>query len=96
MRKKKRLISLLLAVFIAVACLPAGIARADKPRALSLSLTAIRRSWRYTYWYRKDKQYQDFAGFQVNIVYDPKVLMAVDPETGKEFTSSTFPPDALY
>jgi len=30
MRKKKRLISLLLAVFIAVACLPAGIARADK------------------------------------------------------------------
>nr|2B59_A Chain A, COG1196: Chromosome segregation ATPases [Acetivibrio thermocellus ATCC 27405]4FL4_B Chain B, Scaffolding dockerin binding protein A [Acetivibrio thermocellus]4FL4_E Chain E, Scaffolding dockerin binding protein A [Acetivibrio thermocellus]4FL4_H Chain H, Scaffolding dockerin binding protein A [Acetivibrio thermocellus]4FL4_K Chain K, Scaffolding dockerin binding protein A [Acetivibrio thermocellus] len=35
---------------------------------------------------------KNFAGFQVNIVYDPKVLMAVDPETGKEFTSSTFPP----
>jgi len=36
MRKKKRLISLLLAVFIAVACLPAGIARADKASSIEL------------------------------------------------------------
>ncbi|OPZ94492.1 MAG: Endo-1,4-beta-xylanase A precursor [Firmicutes bacterium ADurb.Bin419] len=32
-----------------------------------------------------------FAGYQVNIKYDPSVLQAVNPETGAAFTNSTNP-----
>lgn len=33
----------------------------------------------------------DFAGYQVNIKYDPTVLEAVNPDTGAAFTDSTYP-----
>ncbi|UWV47856.1 S-layer homology domain-containing protein [Acetivibrio thermocellus] len=93
MRKKKRLISLLLAVFIAVACLPAGIARADKASSIELKFDRNKGEvGDILIGTVRINNIKNFAGFQVNIVYDPKVLMAVDPETGKEFTSSTFPP----
>jgi len=73
MRKKKRLISLLLAVFIAVACLPAGIARADKASSIELKFDRNKGEvGDILIGTVRINNIKNFAGFQVNIVYDPK------------------------
>jgi len=37
----------------------------------------------------KAKNMTSMAGIQVNIKYDPEVLQAIDPATGKPFTEET-------
>ncbi|GAE88743.1 S-layer homology domain-containing protein [Acetivibrio straminisolvens] len=90
--KKKRLISLLLAVFIAAICLPTGFAQAES--VPSIELVFDRNTGEIgdiLIGTVRINNVKNFAGFQVNIVYDAKVLMAVNPETGKELGSSEFP-----
>lgn len=90
--EKKRLISLLLAVFIAVVCLPAGIAQAETTPSIEIEFDRSTGDvGDILIGTVRVNNAKNFAGFHVNIIYDQKVLVAVDPETGKEYTSSTFP-----
>ncbi|NLP14713.1 MAG: cell surface protein [Clostridium sp.] len=39
----------------------------------------------------KIKNIENISAYQLNIKYDPRMLKAVDPKTGKEYNDSTFP-----
>ncbi|MFZ5988318.1 MAG: S-layer homology domain-containing protein [Bacillota bacterium] len=92
--KIKRLISLLLIVFIVSSILPLGIVSAEAAPSIELQLdkTAanigeiIRATIRIN-------NIENFSAYHVNIKYDPTVLQAVNPNTGAAYTDRTMPLD---
>ncbi|ODM24917.1 cellulosome anchor protein [Clostridium sp. Bc-iso-3] len=90
--ENKRLISLLLVVFIAVVCLPAGVAQAETVPSIELKFDRnTGEVGDILIGTVRINNIKNLAGFQVNILYDERALSPVDPETGEEYDSSTFP-----
>lgn len=88
--KKKGLALLLLSVFIVVSCLSASFVQADASPSIELVFDSLQgKQGDILVATIKVNNVRNFAGYQVNIIYDRNVFKPVDPETGKDYGSAT-------
>ena len=88
--KKKGIALLLLSVLIVVSCFSAGFVQADASPSIELVFDSLKgKPGDILVATIKVNNLKNFAGYQVNISYDRNVLKPVDPETGKDYNSTT-------